>query len=150
MNSIIKTIGFAGTSLFLASAFANTGAMKSEGEMKDPQVSESSRTPDSSMKWNKRSHNMKTQVKDAQSALSSRGYDISVDGVMGSETKNALQEFQKEQGIQETGRLDSATLRALNLQETERTPASINEESDLNKDLNKTDTEDSNYDEMSQ
>lgn len=72
-----------------------------------------------------------TQVKDIQAALSSRGYDLQVDGVMGPNTKNALTRFQRDQGIPETGRMDTRTVRALSLEEsTERAPASVPDDVD--------------------
>lgn len=73
-----------------------------------------------------------TNVQDVQSALSSRGYDLQVDGIMGPNTKSALTRFQRDQGIPETGRMDTETMRALNLEQgTERVPASVSDDTDM-------------------
>lgn len=54
------------------------------------------------------------RVKAAQQALKDKGHDPgSVDGVMGPKTRQALKDFQKAQGIKETGRLDAETLAKL-------------------------------------
>jgi peptidoglycan hydrolase-like protein with peptidoglycan-binding domain len=57
------------------------------------------------------------QVKAAQQALKDKGHDPGpVDGVMGPKTRDAVKEFQKAQGIQETGRLDAETMSKLGMQ----------------------------------
>jgi peptidoglycan hydrolase-like protein with peptidoglycan-binding domain len=54
------------------------------------------------------------QIKAAQQQLKTAGlYNGSVDGKMGAETKEALQQFQKQHGLQATGALDQQTLAAL-------------------------------------
>ena len=51
----------------------------------------------------------------AQQALQDEGYNVGpIDGKMGPKTAAALRKFQKDHGIQATGRLDSRTLAALN------------------------------------
>jgi peptidoglycan hydrolase-like protein with peptidoglycan-binding domain len=58
----------------------------------------------------------KAEVRDAQQALNDKGYDAGpVDGILGPKTKAALQKFQKDQGMQATGRLDSNTIAALGI-----------------------------------
>ena len=55
-------------------------------------------------------------VKDAQQALTEAGYEPGpVDGQIGARTRAALMEFQKANGISESGKLDQATLMALGL-----------------------------------
>jgi peptidoglycan hydrolase-like protein with peptidoglycan-binding domain len=50
----------------------------------------------------------KEQVKAVQQALKDKGHDPGeVDGVMGQKTQSALRDFQKKEGLKETGRLDS-------------------------------------------
>jgi peptidoglycan hydrolase-like protein with peptidoglycan-binding domain len=50
------------------------------------------------------------QVKALQQALKDKGHDPGeVDGVMGQKTQSALRDFQKKEGLKETGRLDSET-----------------------------------------
>jgi peptidoglycan hydrolase-like protein with peptidoglycan-binding domain len=55
-------------------------------------------------------------TRQVQSALNSRGYDVGpVDGVMGARTTRAVREFQRSNNMQATGRVDQATLAALNV-----------------------------------
>jgi len=57
------------------------------------------------------------QVRAAQQALKDKGHDPgTVDGVMGPKTQAALKDFQKSQGIQETGRLDAETMSKLGVE----------------------------------
>ncbi len=57
-----------------------------------------------------------TVVKDAQQKLSQAGYDAGpADGVMGPKTKAALQKYQSDKQLPETGRLDQKTMAALNV-----------------------------------
>src|SRR6185437_4762835 len=56
----------------------------------------------------------RSQVKQAQQELQSQGlYKGKIDGILGSETKQALKEFQQKNGLQQTGSLDQRTLAAL-------------------------------------
>jgi peptidoglycan hydrolase-like protein with peptidoglycan-binding domain len=56
-------------------------------------------------------------VRNVQQALQSKGYDVgSVDGVMGPKTQSALREFQQQQGLTRSGRIDQQTLSALDVQ----------------------------------
>lgn len=52
-------------------------------------------------------------VRNAQAALNTKGYDIRIDGQWGPNTQNAVRRFQSENGLAQSGRLDSATLTAL-------------------------------------
>jgi peptidoglycan hydrolase-like protein with peptidoglycan-binding domain len=55
-------------------------------------------------------------VKATQEALKQKGYNPGpVDGILGARTSDALREFQKAQGLVETGRLDAATRNKLGL-----------------------------------
>jgi hypothetical protein len=55
-------------------------------------------------------------VRDAQRALQDKGYDVGgVDGMMGPKTQSAVRQFQQQQGISSSGRLDQQTLSALNV-----------------------------------
>src|SRR5262249_56667718 len=57
------------------------------------------------------------QVRAAQQALKEKGHDPGmVDGVMGPKTQAALKDFQKSQGIQDTGRLDAETMSKLGVE----------------------------------
>jgi carboxyl-terminal processing protease len=54
------------------------------------------------------------QVKSVQQALQGKGMDPgTIDGVMGPKTQAALRDFQKEQKLPQTGRLDAQTLEKL-------------------------------------
>ena len=54
------------------------------------------------------------QVKQAQQALKDNGlYKGKVDGKMGPQTKSALSQFQKQNGLKQTAQLDHATMKAL-------------------------------------
>ncbi len=57
------------------------------------------------------------RVRAVQQALNDRnsGDEIAVDGKWGPNTRRALREFQQSNGLPQTGRLDSATVAALNL-----------------------------------
>lgn len=55
-----------------------------------------------------------TKVKEAQQALQQAGlYKGKVDGKFGPQTKAAVKEFQKENGLKQTAHLDSATMKKL-------------------------------------
>jgi peptidoglycan hydrolase-like protein with peptidoglycan-binding domain len=57
------------------------------------------------------------QVRQVQQALKDKGHDPGqVDGIMGPQTKQALQSFQQQQGISGAGELDQQTLAALGVQ----------------------------------
>jgi peptidoglycan hydrolase-like protein with peptidoglycan-binding domain len=59
------------------------------------------------------------QVKSAQQALRDKGHDPgAIDGVMGPKTQAALKDFQKAQGLNETGRLDAETMAKLGVDST--------------------------------
>jgi hypothetical protein len=62
-------------------------------------------------------HDQQT-IRKVQEKLSEKGHQVQVDGMMGPETQQALREFQKKEGIQETGQLDQQTLSALGVEET--------------------------------
>ena len=58
----------------------------------------------------------KEQVRAAQQALKDKGHDPGmVDGVMGPKTKQALRDFQKKEGLKESGQLDSETMAKLDI-----------------------------------
>jgi hypothetical protein len=55
-------------------------------------------------------------VRDAQQALNDRGYSVgTVDGIYGPTTEQAVRDFQRAQGLDQTGQLDARTLAALNV-----------------------------------
>ncbi len=52
----------------------------------------------------------KSRVKDAQQALVASGFKTKVSGVLNPQTRKALKQFQKKNGLKITGRLDKPTL----------------------------------------
>ncbi len=58
----------------------------------------------------------RSKVSAVQHELRSRGYKITVDGKFGPKTRAAVLKFQRKQRLPQTGALDEATLRALQLQ----------------------------------
>jgi peptidoglycan hydrolase-like protein with peptidoglycan-binding domain len=64
------------------------------------------------------------QVKAVQQALKDKGHDPgAVDGKMGPKTQAALREFQKQEGLSETGGLDAQTREKLGIQAGAGAPA---------------------------
>lgn len=56
-------------------------------------------------------------IRQAQEALKSQGHDPGpIDGVMGSQTRQALREFQSKNGLKQTGNLDTETKQKLNIE----------------------------------
>jgi peptidoglycan hydrolase-like protein with peptidoglycan-binding domain len=56
-------------------------------------------------------------VRDAQQALHDKGFDVGpIDGVMGPRTESAVRDYQRQQGMTPSGRLDRETLSGLNVQ----------------------------------
>lgn len=67
----------------------------------------------------------KQNMRAAQEVLKDRGmYEGEVDGIMGPKTQAALREFQKKEGLQETGRLDQQTMSRLGVEKTGATGSS--------------------------
>jgi peptidoglycan hydrolase-like protein with peptidoglycan-binding domain len=61
------------------------------------------------------------EVRSAQSALKAQGFDPGdVDGVYGPNTRAAISNYQRSNGLQETGRFDRATLAKLGVGSTSR------------------------------
>jgi His-Xaa-Ser repeat protein HxsA len=59
-------------------------------------------------------------VQSVQQALKQKGYDVgTIDGQWGTNTQDALRQFQQSQGITQTGNLDAQTLSALGVQQNE-------------------------------
>ncbi len=69
----------------------------------------------------------RSTVIEAQQALINHGYDLTADGVLGPKTTAAVEKFQLERGIPQTGMLDGSTLGLLNIMTPAptRAPASI-------------------------
>jgi hypothetical protein len=54
-------------------------------------------------------------IRELQQALNDAGYNVMVDGIWGTQTRTALQEFQQQEGLEATGEPDPQTLAALEL-----------------------------------
>ncbi len=122
----VVALTFAGV-LISGSAFAQ--ATTPSGDQKVPDKSEQPKsTTDSEKSGAMKSDMMKSdqrsarggnreQVRAAQQALKDKGHDPgSVDGVIGPKTQAALKDFQKAQGIRESGRLDTETMSKLGVE----------------------------------
>jgi peptidoglycan hydrolase-like protein with peptidoglycan-binding domain len=57
----------------------------------------------------------RAEVRGVQNALKAKGYDLTVDGILGKHTRAALRRYQKAEGLKATGQIDKATLRSLNI-----------------------------------
>lgn len=80
-----------------------------------PRSMSSDRAMDRSSGGRSQQHGAST-VRDVQQALQSKGFDVgTIDGVMGPRTQAALRQFQQQQGMTSSGRLDQQTLSALNV-----------------------------------
>lgn len=67
----------------------------------------------------------KSQISEVQQALKAKGYDPgSTDGVMGSQTQEALRKFQQANGLPVTGNIDAQTAKALGLSASGSTSSS--------------------------
>jgi peptidoglycan hydrolase-like protein with peptidoglycan-binding domain len=55
------------------------------------------------------------RVEELQKALNNNGKTLAVDGRWGSKTQAALRDYQKQQGLKASGRLDRATAQKLNI-----------------------------------
>jgi hypothetical protein len=55
------------------------------------------------------------QVRRAQTALNQEGYNLEVDGVMGPRTESAIKSYQAKNGLTQSGTLDDATLKRLDV-----------------------------------
>lgn len=92
---------------------AKSGEMKKDtakDTMKSDKTKSDAMKSDPMMKSGDKAAGNREQVRAAQQALKDKGHDPgSIDGVMGPKTQAALKDFQKAQGLKETGRLDAET-----------------------------------------
>lgn len=96
ISAIALTVGGAGMS-YAAGTSGNTSSSTSSGMHTGQQAGVS-----------------RNAVKQAQQKLQSEGlYKGQIDGIEGPETKQALEQFQQKNGLQQTGMLDHQTLSAL-------------------------------------
>lgn len=87
---------------------STTGAMDKNGKM------DKAGKMDKPGKMHAAKAGNREHVKAAQQALKDKGHDPgAIDGVMGAKTKAALKDFQKAQGLKESGSLDNDTMAKL-------------------------------------
>ena len=55
------------------------------------------------------------QIREVQLVLRQKGFDVEVDGILGPRTRQVLIQFQRQQGFQASGQIDSRTMTALGL-----------------------------------
>lgn len=107
VSAIALTLAGTGVG-YAAGADANGGTSSSTSSMSNG----SNRMNRSGMQANA------DEVKEVQQKLKTAGlYQGQIDGIDGPETKQALQQFQKQNGLHQTGRLDHQTLAKLNIGE---------------------------------
>lgn len=109
------------TTLFIALASAasiplSAYALGNENSQNESEWSKSTRRVESMDAQQGQSSEL---VKQAQEKLSALGKDVgTADGQMNPKTEQALTDFQKENGLQPTGQLDSQTIAALDLSQS--------------------------------
>jgi Putative peptidoglycan binding domain len=65
------------------------------------------------------------EIREVQMKLNQKGFDVGqVDGVMGTKTKDGLAQFQRQQGLRESGEIDSGTVDALGISNAPATTGS--------------------------
>jgi len=117
---LVTTMAFAqgtapsGSSSSTPKSDSSTSSSEKSGAMKSDTKSDMK----SDMKSSKRAGGgNKEQVRAAQQALKDKGHDPgTIDGMLGAKTQAALKDFQKAEGLKETGRLDSETMAKLGVQ----------------------------------
>jgi peptidoglycan hydrolase-like protein with peptidoglycan-binding domain len=83
-----------------------------QAETTDARSSEDNDRSSSTSAMSMRSNSQ--EIRSAQEALNDKSYDAgAVDGIFGPHTEAAVRKFQKAEALQQTGRLDRATLQAL-------------------------------------
>lgn len=116
VSAVALTFGGIGMT-YAASSNSNWQSNGSSGSSQS-QMSSQSPQAESSI-----SHN---QMKQVQEKLKSEGlYKGQVDGIDGPQTKQALEQYQKQQNLQQTGSLDHQTLDKLGLSETQGSGSSM-------------------------
>ena len=64
-----------------------------------------------------------SEIREVQMRLNQKGFNVGeADGVMGPKTKDALEQFQRRQGLQESGDIDNETADALGISTTGSAP----------------------------
>ena len=92
-------------------AFAAGSSMAPSGTNSGTSASHSSGAMNGTQSQGMLSGTSQAEVKQAQQQLKSEGlYNGQIDGVVGPETKQAVSQYQKKEGLRQTARLDQETL----------------------------------------
>lgn len=112
MNKLVLTT--ASAVIIAMAGMASAAEPSSSSNLNSPPTSAAAPTAQSSSAMTSPVTVSEDQIKAAQQQLKAAGdYKGSVDGKMGPEMKQALEQFQKQHGLQTTGALDQQTLAAL-------------------------------------
>jgi len=133
VGAIGGPVGVLGGAAIGAGAGAATGALTTPDQVNlgrpvwnDPEVRVAGRSPasGSSASGSSSGSGMSAtsggggNVRELQRALNNRGANIAVDGRMGPQTRNALMDFQRQNNIEASGRVDQRTASALGVSST--------------------------------
>lgn len=122
----MRTLVLAGVSA-IALTFGGIGVTYAAGSNGQYGTSsDSSSSQMSSGSSQARSNVSSSEMKQVQEKLKSEGlYKGQIDGIEGPETKQALEQYQKQQNLQQTGSLDQETLDKLGVSQTEGSGSSM-------------------------
>lgn len=115
-------LAFAGTSAAIAAGDTQSRSSDSSGMQQSDSPRMEGRTGASgsaSVSGSAQMQNDPETIRQVQQQLSQKGHDVSADGMMGPKTQAALKKFQKQEGLQATGKLDQQTLTALGIGESQ-------------------------------
>lgn len=117
----VLALALAAAMIAAPAAAQTAGEGKSKTPSAAPSTGGDTAKPDAMKSDSMKSDTMKSgnreQVKSAQEALKQKGFDPgAADGVMGPKTRAALKDFQKQEKLNETGRLDAETMSKLGVQ----------------------------------
>jgi peptidoglycan hydrolase-like protein with peptidoglycan-binding domain len=100
--------------LAAAAALALPAAAQQQDATQPPDQNQSTNAPDQGKEQDQGMRPSRAQTRLLQRQLTRLGFDAgSADGIIGTKTKQALENFQKEKGLDATGQLDQKTLAAL-------------------------------------
>lgn len=117
MKTFLNTLAIT-SALALITGAAYAANQSGEGAAKmqnSPSGSYSSDTSSGTAQGSTSANVSASQVKDAQEALKDKGYTVSIDGIVGSDTAKAIRKFQEDSNLAVTGTLTEETLKALNV-----------------------------------
>jgi len=117
---------------FLIFAAVPTAPAAQTQEKNNPQTQQDRPNNINRKQWSKQDTGSKTEVRQVQTALKSRGFDPgSIDGVMGPKTMMAIRNFQSSQGMTASGMINEPTLAALQIQPAAGSTSSSQSSSNL-------------------